>query len=199
MKHFILKNKIKFQTKFSFVNKALMLTNYAHFEWRFSRFVSSKTCKELSETTISKTGCCSGSVQDFIGGHNPSLSCLLLEKLTRQVHKCGKSVSEKYFCFVNKHYRRALLVTEPLYWVVCGLLLEVITSYNSTSCSTFSVLHIITLDFGLTTNVSNALPTTVLSFICVDALNATTGYSSCKHCIHFSTFSCGTRSTTQNM
>lgn len=38
-------------------------------------------------------------------------------------------------------------------------------------------------------------PTTVLSWICVDALNATTGNSCCRHCIHRSTFSFGTKST----
>lgn len=44
-----------------------------------------------------------------------------------------------------------------------------------------------------------SLTTTVLSLICVDALNATTGNSRCKHCIHLSTFSFGTRSTTQKI
>lgn len=42
-------------------------------------------------------------------------------------------------------------------------------------------------------------PTTVLFLICVDALNATTGNSSCKHCIHLSTISFGTRSTTHRI
>lgn len=44
----------------------------------------------------------------------------------------------------------------------------------------------------------NATRTTVLSLICVAALNATTGNSCCKHCIHFSKFSLGTRSATEN-
>lgn len=35
---------------------------------------------------------------------------------------------------------------------------------------------------------------TVLSLICADALNATTGNSACKHCIHLSRFSFGTKS-----
>ena len=47
--------------------------------------------------------------------------------------------------------------------------------------------------------LKNAPLTTVLSLIWVDALNATTGNSCCKHWIHLSTFSFGTRSMTEKI
>lgn len=64
---------------------AAVLTNYAHLECSVILCVSSQTCQELSETATSKAGCCSGSIQDIIGGYDPSLLGLLMK--TEEQHK----------------------------------------------------------------------------------------------------------------
>lgn len=118
-------DKTPHQKKSPYKIGAAMLTNYAHFECSIILCVSSQTCQELCETAASEAGCCSGSIQDIIGGPYPALPGMLMK--TEGQYKVNPTHNKQFFfpqqlgshcqntafTYCVRKHASALLMTEP--------------------------------------------------------------------------------------